>query len=294
MWQRLSYFARETQISLRRNLLMTLAGVMTIFVSLLLVGSSLAITKFVDNGVSRWSGGVEMEVFLNLKITQSQTDVVQRALTDDPRIKSSHFVSHDEAYATYKKLNPNNQTAVEAVRPEDLPESYRVVPKDAKDTDAIANDIKQVAGVQEVSTAAKFIHQFTQVSDRLRLVLFVIAAVLLASSVFLIVNTIRLATFARRREIEVMKLVGASNWFVRIPFMAEGLVQGILGGVFAAAVVYWSSLWFRGVLKSQDNVLKQLTITNGEVVLIGFGLVVVGAVIGIVGSLFGLRKFLDA
>lgn len=294
MLARLGYFARETIISLRRNLLMTLAGVLTVFVTLLLAGSALTITRFVDNGVGRWSSGTEMEIFMKITSTQQQSDAVRKALEGDSLVKSFTFISHEKAWEAFKTYNQGNPSLVQTVRPEDLPTSYRVVPKDAKLTETVANEFRTMPGVDSVETAEKFIKQFTKIADWLQVVLFGIALALLASSVFLIVNTIRLATFARRREIEVMKLVGASNWFVRIPFMAEGLIQGLLGGAIAFGFVYFGALWFRGVLHDQDNFLSKLTMTNGEILGIGFLLLVVGAGIGIVGSLVGLRKFLDA
>ena len=106
-------------------------------------------------------------------------------------------------------------------------------------TQTIADEFQNVPGVKVVSTPAKQVKTLLTATRWIRLAFFVMAGVLLASSLFLIVNTIRLATFARRREIEVMKLVGASNWFVRVPFMAEGLVQGAIGAGFAVGLVYF-------------------------------------------------------
>jgi cell division transport system permease protein len=123
------------------------------------------------------------------------------------------------------------------------------------------------------------------------------AGVLLASSLFLIVNTIRLATFARRREIEVMKLVGASNWFVRVPFMAEGLVQGAIGAGISFGLVFI----LKSVLvdlttnpnRGKTGLFTGFYVTNGDAVTIGFVVLLIGAAIGVVGSTIGLRRFLE-
>ena len=121
------------------------------------------------------------------------------------------------------------------------------------------------------------------------------AGVLLASSLFLIVNTIRLATFARRREIEVMKLVGASNWFVRIPFMAEGLVQGAIGAGLAFGLIFGLKVVLSRFVEDRGAALwRGFYLVNSDAIAIGFFVLLIGAAIGTVGSLIGLRRFLDA
>jgi len=116
--------------------------------------------------------------------------------------------------------------------------------------------------------------------------------VLLFSSVFLIINTIRLATFARRREIEVMKLVGASNWFVRVPFMAEGLVQGLIGAALAIGVVVALKLGFDSWFNSPKGFFREFYLTTSDVVQISIYVLAGGIIIGLVGAVVGLWRFL--
>jgi cell division transport system permease protein len=118
--------------------------------------------------------------------------------------------------------------------------------------------------------------------------------VLLASSLFLIVNTIRLATYARRREIQVMKLVGATNWFIRVPFMAEGLVQGAIGAALAFGGIYTLRVILSDLTERSKNLFQAFYVTGGDAVAIGLAIVVVGAAVGAMGSAIGLRRFLDA
>jgi cell division transport system permease protein len=120
------------------------------------------------------------------------------------------------------------------------------------------------------------------------------AAVLLASSLFLIMNTIRLATYARRREIEVMKLVGASNWFVRVPFMAEGLVQGAIGAGLAFGVIFGLKVVLSNFVANRGAALwRGFYLLNWDAIQIGFFVLLLGALIGMVGSAIGLRRFLE-
>ena len=120
------------------------------------------------------------------------------------------------------------------------------------------------------------------------------AVVLLGSSLFLIMNTIRLATFARRREIEVMKLVGASNWFVRVPFMAEGLVQGAIGAGLAFGVVFALKVTLSNFVEGRGPLWQGFYLVNSDAFLIGMLVLAIGAAIGMLGSYIGLRRFLDA
>jgi cell division transport system permease protein len=120
------------------------------------------------------------------------------------------------------------------------------------------------------------------------------ALALLASAMFLIVNTIRLATFARRREIEVMKLVGASNWFVRVPFMAEGLIQGVIGAGLAFGFIYVLKVAIGNFLGGRRDLLHTFTVTSADAIQIGIFVLLIGAAIGTIGSAIGLRRFLEA
>ena len=291
---RLAYFTRETLISLRRNLLMTFAGVMTVAVSLFLFGGILLVSRTVDHGTNKWKHGVELEIFMQVKASQAQIDAVSAQLKADPNVKSQRFLDHDAAYAEFKKLFADQPVLVENETPAGLPTSFRVVPVKPEFTTVIGNSFQNVPGVDQINTPAKEVKTLLNVTKWIRWAFFVLAGVLLASSLFLIVNTIRLATFARRREIEVMKLVGASNLFVRIPFMAEGLVQGAIGAGFAVGLVYFLKWIITKLLKHQHNLLQPFYASSHDVFVIGALVLFIGCAIGVLGSMIGLRRFLDA
>ena len=291
---RLAYFARETLISLRRNLLMTFAGVMTVSVSLFLFGGILLVSRTVDHGTNKWKHGVELEIFMQVKASDGQIHTVHDMLSHDPNVTSFKYLDHDAAYAEFKKLFADQPVLVENETPAGLPTSFRVVPKTPQLTNTVGAEFKNVPGVNEVNTPAKEVKTLLNVTRWIRLAFFLMAGVLLASSLFLIVNTIRLATFARRREIEVMKLVGASNFFVRIPFMAEGLVQGAIGAGFAVGLVYFLKWIITKLLAHQHNLLQPFYASSHDVFVIGTLVIAIGAGIGVMGSMIGLRRFLDA
>lgn len=292
---RAGYFSRETLISLRRNILMTLAGILTVAVSLLLFGVILLFSRAVDNGTDRWKGGVEFELFMVVGATDNDIADVDVALTDDPDVARFEFLDQDAAYSEFQNLFSDDPSLLESVRPEDLPVSFRVVPTDPELTDAIVERTANLPGVDKPVTAGEQVDNVLNATRVLRWGIYLLSGALLLASLFLIVNTIRLATFARRREIEVMKLVGAGNWFVRVPFMAEGLVQGVVGAGIAFGGVYLVQIAvFGNALKGHRNdLLEGFIATSSDAIAIGFLCLVIGAIIGIVGSLLGLRKYLN-
>jgi cell division transport system permease protein len=290
---RLKYFVRETLVSLRRNVMMTIAGIMTVFISLMLFGGILVVVRAVDHGTSTWRHNVELEVWMNVKATQPEIDAIQADLKADPQVKSIHFVSHEEAWKIFKQIE-HNKALLESIGPNDLPVSFLVVPTDAKYTQLVASRFEGRNGVKTVTTADKQVKALLNGIRIVRDLFFAMAAVLLAASVFLIVNTIRLATYARRREIEVMKLVGASNWFVRVPFLAEGFVQGAIGAGLAFGGVYLLESWLGGVLAHSRNLFSTFYLTHTDALSIGIIVLVIGVAIGTIGSMIGIRRFLEA
>src|SRR5262249_43269595 len=123
MWTRVKYFARETLISLRRNVLMTVAGILTVAVSLSLFGGILLLSKWVDHGAERIKGGVTLEIFMNVNATDGQVADIRHQLERDPQVKSFRFLNHDDAFKVYKQIVSNDPNLVGSITPADLPES---------------------------------------------------------------------------------------------------------------------------------------------------------------------------
>jgi len=293
MWTRVNYFARETMVSLRRNVLMTVAGIATVAVSLSLFGGILMLSKWVDHGTERIKGGVTLEIFMNVQATKQQISDVETSLDHDPNVKSYRHLSKTDAYVEFQRIFRRNPDLVNSITAEDLPESFRVAPKRAELTETVKGEFRAQQGVDSVDTPGDALRGLIDVTNTIRLIFIAISLVLLASSLFLIVNTIRLATFARRREIEVMKLVGASNWFVRIPFVAEGMVQGLVGaGIAVLAVLALKHFGFDQAFNDPKSFFADFFITGPDTTLIAFGVLAIGVGIGVIGATIGLRRFL--
>ena len=297
MWTRISYFSRETLVSLRRNVLMTVAGIATVAVSLALFGGILMLSSWVDHGTERIKGGVTLEIFMKVDATKQQISDVRAELDGDKKspatVKSYRHLTKEDAYTEFKRIFRRNPDLVNSIRPADLPESFRVAPTRAELTDNVQAEFRTKPGVESVETPGEALKGLIDVTRTVKYIFYGISAILLASSMFLIVNTIRLATFARRREIEVMKLVGASNWFVRIPFIAEGMVQGLVGaGLAIIAVLSLKHFGFDQAFNDRNSFFADFFVTTGDATKIAFFVLLVGMIIGVVGATIGLRRFL--
>ncbi len=294
MFGRASYFARETWVSLRRNVLMTTAGVITVAVSLCVLGGALLMTRLVDHGTQRWKDGVEFEIFMKVGATTPETKAVQSALNGDPDVGHYKFLSKQDAYKEFKRLFTDQPQLVSTTSAADLPESFRVAPRKAELTKEVAARYNNLGGVGSVETADKSVKDLLTTSRWIRIGFLSIFAALLFASLFLIVNTIRLATFARRREIEVMKLVGASNWFVRVPFMLEGMVQGVVGALVGVAAVWGLRKVLTDAIPSTTNTFWHgWYVGPSDAFQISLMVLLLGAGIGAIGAVVGLRRFLD-
>jgi cell division transport system permease protein len=289
---RIGYFGRETLVSLRRNLLMTVAGVLTVAVSLALFGGIMLLGKWVDHGTTSIKGGVRLEIFMTVDATGRQIDDVRSALGSDAAVKSFTFLDKSAAFAEFKRIFRKDPDLTRNVDANSLPTSFRIVPRRAELSNSIQRRYQTQPAVDTVESPQQALRGLLDATNTAKLIFFGLSLVLLASSLFLIVNTIRLATFARRREIEVMKLVGASNWFVRIPFMAEGLVQGIIGSGLAVGVVASLKVGFDHWFSSPTGFFREFYVTTWDASSIALIVLALGVVIGLIGSAIGLGRFL--
>jgi len=289
---RFGYFARETIVSLRRNLLMTIAGVLTVAVSLALFGGILMLSRWVGHGTERIKGGVRLEVFMKVDATDQQIADVRAALKNDANVKSFKFFDKQAALQEFKRIFRKDPDLVKNITADALPTSFRVVPVQAEKTTTVQRAFNAQPGVDDVATPEEALRGLLDATNTARIIFIGLSLILLVSSLFLIVNTIRLATFARRREIEVMKLVGASNWFVRVPFMAEGLVQGLIGAGLAVGVVVALKVGFDNWFNSPTGFFREFYVTSGDATIVALYVLALGVIIGLIGSTIGLRRFL--
>ena len=286
---RIKLLFSESIRSLGANLSTTIAATMTVLIGMFLLGLFIALGSWVVS----WSDHVKREllvkVFYEQDATEAQINAVRAKLDADPRIKSITFVSAEEALQRMQQKFPE-LTANLPSNP--LPPSHEIVPVRAEDVDAIAASLRPVpAGVEKVKYGKQTADRILRVARVIEIVFLAAVIVLLIASTLLIANTIRLSIFSRRREIEVMKLVGATNWFVRGPFMLEGLICGLVGSVVAIVLLLLGKELalpaILGRIESSSDV-EALAFSLNALILLGVGLAV-----GALGSGLTLRRFLQ-
>ena len=299
MISRLRYTFREMWASLTRNLTLTVAAVITSMVSLFLFGITLLIQQAFDNQLSQWTGGVQMVVYVNHGAQPEAVATIKEALESRPElIKNVEYCPVDCSLAQAKKLFAADPESLKFLSEENVPSYFAVEPVDKDQIQqllSIRDSFTRLPGVYKVAFPTDQIAVLGKLKSFFGVRTYVMSGVLLFASILLIWNTIRTAMFARRREIEVMKLVGATNWFIRLPFMLEGLLQGLAGAVFGSALLLLGNAdWTSGVRKFPSNAgLGGFVVTDGYPIKVVFFMLLLGAFVGAVGSATAASRFLD-
>ena len=285
---RLRLIVSESLRSLGANMSTTVAASMTVLIGMFLLGLSISLSTW----LSSWSENVQSKLVINVyyetDVATERINAVRAQLDADPRVKRVEFISRAEALKIMQKRLPE-ATANLSANP--LPPAHKITPFDADQLEPITASLTPPPpGVDKVTYGKKRTEQVRGYLDVIEWAVRVAVLILLIASAMLIANTIRLSIFSRRREVEVMKLVGATNWFVRGPFMLEGLICGLAGA--AGAVLL---LWLGKVLlvaripqiTNEDNVhALQFSLVGLIVLALGLGL-------GALASGVTLRRFLD-
>lgn len=287
------YVLRETSNSLRRNPWLSLASVITVMVSLIILGFSAFFLVNASNLAKTFESQVEIAVFATKDLPQDDIQALGEKIKGLSGIASVDLVTKDQALADFGKTLGGSSSDLLSdlggINP--LPDKFTVKATDVQMVQDLAAQLRQLPGVENVSYGQGLVEKLLQFTNWLRwLGAGVIAAFAIASVVLISIN-IKMNVFSRRREIQIMKLVGASNWFIRWPFLVEGLFLGLIGGIFALLVVGLSYSWLVGYVRMTLAFLPvvQNSILYWEIL---FGLVLLGMAIGAIGSAFSLRKFL--
>ena len=291
----------EAWSSISANVSTTFAATITVLISMFLLGLFLALGTWVLS----YSNHVKRELVVHVYFstgqhqpTQAQEQQVGRLLKDDSRVKTATFVSKEAAFKAQAKKLPELYANVPS---NPLPDSWLVKPRNPNDAPKIGREIQAAVqdtaqkaswpGVNDVKWGDKTTKRVLTVAEVISIVFLVAIVLLVTASTLLIANTIRLSIFARRREIEVMKLVGATNWFVRGPFMLEGLLQGFVGSVFAVVLLVL------GKSIALPSILGHLHSTSDvhalPFVINAVALLAAGLLLGAAGSGLTLRRFLQ-
>ncbi len=288
----MEYFIKEALSSLKRNGLMSFASVTTVALSLLILGMFLVMVLNLNNMASALESQVQISVYLQDGLTDLEMREVGTRITKIPGVVQVNFIGKEEAMKRFKERLGEQQGLLNALgEANPLPNAFEVKVDKTERVKAAAEAIMQFKGVENAKFGQEVVEQLFALTKMVRIFGLIIIVFLALAALFIISNTIRITVFARRKEIGIMKYVGATNWFIRWPFLLEGMMLGFGGAL--VAVLFLSKTY--GVLIQQ--VYKSLAflplipqypfITNISVVLL-----VTGTVIGALGSTISLRRYM--
>ncbi|MCL2024963.1 MAG: permease-like cell division protein FtsX [Coriobacteriia bacterium] len=296
------YLVGEATTSFRRNWVMSLGAIITIFLSLLLMGVSLyggaAINSLVEDIESR----VSIQVFIADDASSQDIEVLQRQMQSNPLVRSVNFTSKEEAFEIFKRTMEQSPEVIESIQGNPLPASLDIELINAQDVEEVVEQIMASEAFERIadrpddpSRSVRYgqetVRRLFAFTNALRAIGIVFVIMLAIVSLIFINNTIRLAIYARRNEIAIMRLVGASNWFIRAPFMLEGVIQALIGALLA--IVALSALHVWGLPRIRQAVaFMTISVPNATMLGISLTLILGGIAIGIIGAVIAMRRYL--
>jgi cell division transport system permease protein len=301
---RFRHIFSETRAGLRQNLTMTLAVVMTMWVSLSLFGAGLLANQQVDLMKGRWYDKIEISVFMctkdtqgdqcspGLDATQAQKDAVQQTLAANPEVAAGgvYFENKQEAYLEFQRAYEGNPIQ-DSLTIEQMQESFRVKLANPEQYQGVVSSVVGLPGVQKVQDLRQYLDPFFNALNLLQWGTIAASALLLFAAALQIANTIRLAAFARRREIGIMRLVGASNLYITLPFLFEAIIAGLIGAGLACATLA-AGVYFVIMRKAEVSIQSLPWIGWDHAGLAMTGVAIVGLVLSIIPTLVTTRKYL--
>ncbi|WP_054693929.1 permease-like cell division protein FtsX [Syntrophomonas palmitatica] len=287
----LFYFVREAGKSLSRNRLLSFATVSTVAISILILGFALLVTINTTYFMEKLESDVEIIAFLDKSLTPSQISDVKTEIKDIPGVKSVNFVSRDEALEKMQKSFGGREYDLKSTLGKNpLPHSYRIKAGEPEQVPKIAARVKKVHGVYKVNYGQGVVERLFKITSWIRIISLIFIILLIFGAVFLIATTIRLAIFARRKEIYLMKLVGSTDWFVRWPFFIEGVTLAALGSIISVAIL---SLSYGSLIKKMGSLFFIPLVTDAATLShVYLGLLITGALLGVIGTWISLNRFL--
>jgi cell division transport system permease protein len=295
---RIGFFLREAMRAVRRNAAPSFAALATVVVTMLVLGVFIPIVQATNSAANSVRGRVLVDVYMKTNATAADEARVRRELLAIPHVKSVEFESKQTAYAQQAKVDPQ---AYQLLGTNPLPDTFHVIPDNPANVLSVRNALTPTASgggtgtidpaIQSVSNKKNDTKKILEVTNLVTITAAVLTVLLVLASVLLIANTIRLSLYARRREVEVMKLVGATDWFIRWPFVIEGVVVGALGALVAIAVLGITKVALLDPLANNWTLIaapRTLAFSALVAILLGAGVLV-----SALGSGLSLRRFLQ-
>ncbi len=288
----IEYYIREVFISLRRNNWMSVASIGTVAVSLFIFGMFLMMVMNMNKLAENMESQVQINVYLLDKVDREQARDIEKDLKEIEGVESVGFVTKDEAMERFKDRLGDQKTLLDALdETNPLPDSFEVTVTNSDLVKTAAEKMEKIDGVECAKYGQDVMEHLFEITRLLRIFGFTLMLVLAFATLFIISNTIRLTVFARRKEIAIMKYVGATDWFIRWPFVMEGMVLGLFGSIIAAMVLRTA---YTAMAEKVYDTLAFFPLIPEQPFLTYITIIVVisGMVVGAIGSAVSIKKFL--
>ena len=289
----INYFIVDALKSIKRNITVSFAAMLTVLVTFFVLGTFTLVGLNFNKTIEDVADKIEIKVYLQDDIKLVNQREVEIKLSEQDGVKAVTYESKDEAFTKLKKDLEGNSGMLEGYSLENNPlaSSYIVTLEDASYASNVTKAVEDMTGVESVTNQQELIEKISRVVDFVQILGVILFFVFIGVSIFLIMNTIKLAVYSRRREVGIMKFVGATDWFIRWPFVIEGIIIGAIGSLLATAVLYFIYRGVFGFIASNLLIANLVPVSFVLTTLLG-GSLVVGIVFGAIGSIAALRKFL--
>ena len=289
------FFIREGFKSLKRNRTMSSAAITSVIAALLVIGIFFIIVLNIDFAATKLESQIEMMVYLNDGLSENIIGTMDTEIKSLNGVKSVEFISKDVALKNLEKNWGENSYLLEGLDGDNpLPDAFLITLADPAQASSVAMSVSAISNIEKVIYGKEELAKLLNATYVLRMSSVVIILILLFISIFIIANTIKLTLYARRREIGIMKFVGATDWFVRMPFIIEGIVVGIIGATASTAILGATYYYFSGIVKNQMVGFMSISLMPFNQIITSMValLITVGIIIGAAGSLISVRKFI--
>ncbi|MCB2293415.1 permease-like cell division protein FtsX [Clostridium algoriphilum] len=289
----IKYFIVDALKSLKRNKTVSLASVATVAATLFILGVFLLIVFNVNAGVQELGAKLEVKIYLNDKVTISEKSAIERAVNKVQGVSEVKFEDKGDALNKVKKqFGPDSKSLVQGFEKQNpFPNAYVVKVDKPEVVSNVVKATNGLKGIDKVKDVREVVDKIISITNTLKIIGVVLFVTLVSVSLFLIGNTIKLTVYSRKKEIGIMKFVGATDWFIRWPFIIEGMILGISGAVISTGVLYYA---YAFVFHKYTSAILGITLINPHFILSTtlWQFMLGGLVIGAVGSAISIRKFL--
>jgi len=287
------YFIKDAFVNLRRNATVSTASMATVAATLFILGIFLLTVLNVNRGIVNVESKVEVKVFLKDDITEAQKAALETQIKSVDGVVKVSFETKAQALENFKKqLGEQNQSLVEGLEKDNpMPNSYIVKVNDPEAVTNVVNGITGMAGIDSIKDGREIVDKILSITNTIKWVGSVIFVILIGVSLFLIGNTIKIIVYSRRREIGIMKYIGATDWFIRWPFIIEGVLLGISGALIANILLFYAYKLAYAKITSGLLMMQLVPVYYVSTYILAL-FIFFGAAIGAAGSILSIRKFL--